>query len=282
MEALQASVEKAKRAGRLASGPPEAEVGLTMARRARRGPASGHEEGQPEQEAREVSRQARLRRHRRARGRRRAARQGDRFVVQRHRARAPALRPAPRDGRGARELGRAQGPDARPEGQRLAVHVEDHPLEYFDFEGVIPAASTAAATSSCGTGARGSRPRGRRSGRRRCATGELHFDLDGEKLPAGSCSCGAGEAAGKEQWLLLHKRDDARGRRMGCGGAPAVGEVAAHQRRGRGRARRRVAPRHADAREVGSERRMAGADRRRAGGARRARAAGQVDFGGHS
>ena len=134
----------------------------------------------------------------------------------------------------------------------MAVHVEDHPIEYFDFEGVIPKGEYGGGdvivwdwgTWTAGAGDAGRPPRP-------IADGELKFTLPGEKLRGRftivrTSGRGAAGAVGQrrpeddagEQWLLIHKRDDARGRGLGRRGPSAVGEDRAHQRRGEGRPRR--------------------------------------------
>ena len=74
-----------------------------------------------------------------------------------------------------------RGPTLDPKARQLAVHVEDHPIEYFDFEGVIPKAEYGGGDVivwDWGTW----RPSGTGDPTRAIERGELHFDLRGEKL----------------------------------------------------------------------------------------------------
>ena len=75
-----------------------------------------------------------------------------------------------------------KGPSLDPNDKRLAMHVEDHPMEYGDFEGVIPAKQYGAGTVMVwdrGTWIPKSDPN------EGYAKGRLKFDLDGEKLKGG-------------------------------------------------------------------------------------------------
>ncbi|SEI44671.1 DNA ligase D [Paraburkholderia diazotrophica] len=103
-----------------------------------------------------------------------------------------------------------KGPSLDPSVKRLAVHVEDHPLEYGSFEGDIPEGNYGA--GSVIVWDRGTwEPVGGETGARDAyAAGKLKFHLDGEKLHGGwtlvrSHMQGSG---GKEQWLLIKECDD--------------------------------------------------------------------------
>jgi bifunctional non-homologous end joining protein LigD len=99
-----------------------------------------------------------------------------------------------------------KGPSLDPAEKRLAVQVEDHPVEYADFEGVIP-------EGNYGAGAVIVWDRGRWIAREDpesgLAAGKLLFDLEGFKLRGRFTlvrTRGRGERAGRE-WLLIKKPD---------------------------------------------------------------------------
>jgi bifunctional non-homologous end joining protein LigD len=103
-----------------------------------------------------------------------------------------------------------KGPTLDPAARRLAVHVEDHPVEYLHFEGVIPAGEYGGGDVivwDTGTWSPGKTEDPSRALRR----GELHVDLDGEKLHGRFVLVRREDAeagdGGRENWMLLHKRD---------------------------------------------------------------------------
>ncbi|WP_434034378.1 DNA ligase D [Cupriavidus sp. a3] len=101
-----------------------------------------------------------------------------------------------------------KGPSLDPHDKRMAVHVEDHPMDYAGFEGVIPAGHYGAGTVIVwdrGTWVPvGDAEAGYRAGK-------LKFELRGEKLHGHWTLVRMHGSRQKEQdaWLLIKERDDA-------------------------------------------------------------------------
>ena len=99
-----------------------------------------------------------------------------------------------------------KGPSFDPSDKRLAVLVEDHPLEYLDFEGVIPEGQYGAGRMlvwdqgvyEC---------RGKGSDPASALKGKLEFFLHGEKL-RGFWVLVQTTGRGKDEWLFFKKEDE--------------------------------------------------------------------------
>jgi bifunctional non-homologous end joining protein LigD len=132
-----------------------------------------------------------------------------RFVVQRHRARRLHYDLRFEIGGVLVSWAVPKGPTLDPGVRRIAIHVEDHPIEYLNFEGVIPAGGYGGGDVIVWD--RGTwEPHETDDPAGAVAAGEFHVDVTGEKLRGRFIlvRTGPAEAAGKEQWLLLHKHDD--------------------------------------------------------------------------
>lgn len=132
---------------------------------------------------------------------------GNRFVVQRHRARRLHYDLRLEAAGVLLSWAVPKGPTLDPTAKRMAVHVEDHPLGYFDFEGVIPAGEYGGGDVivwDWGTW----QLTGRDDPITAVEAGDLHFDLFGEKLHGHFALVRRGERGSREQWMLFHKRDE--------------------------------------------------------------------------
>lgn len=104
-----------------------------------------------------------------------------------------------------------KGPSYDPSVRRLAVHVEDHPLDYRTFEGSIPAGEYGAGTVIVwdqGAYRNDSSERGRPIGLRRAIEkGHLTLWLEGHKLKGGWTLIRTGRGDG-DDWLMIKRRDE--------------------------------------------------------------------------
>ena len=148
------------------------------------------------------------------RGKKVAARKGDSYLIQKHAARRLHYDLRLEMDGVLKSWAVTRGPSLVPGEKRLAVHVEDHPLEYGDFEGTIPKGEYGGGTVIVWDRGRW-KPIG--DPHKGYAKGHLEFELDGEKLHGRwHLVRMAGKPREKrENWLLI-KGDDEAARTAGA------------------------------------------------------------------
>ncbi len=107
-----------------------------------------------------------------------------------------------------------KGPSLDPRERRLAVRTEDHPMDYADFEGVIPQQEYGGGTVmvwDAGTWKNRSRDNDDRpvSASRALKAGKLQVELWGRKLRGGWALIRTdSQDSGQEKWLLIKQKDE--------------------------------------------------------------------------
>lgn len=136
------------------------------------------------------------------------AARGGLFVVQQHAARTMHYDLRLEMGGVLKSWAVPKGPSARSHEKRLAVHVEDHPVEYADFEGVIPRDNYGAGAVILWDQGR-YRPLHTTDPLDQLAQGALEFELQGYKLRGVWMLVRMGR--GDKEWLLFSKDGTAAG-----------------------------------------------------------------------
>jgi bifunctional non-homologous end joining protein LigD len=100
-----------------------------------------------------------------------------------------------------------KGPSMSPDDRRLAVRVPDHPVEYIDFEGVIPAGRYGAGPVVVWDHGTYEVPEGTASPRAQLRGGALSFVLRGRTLKGGFALARLRRGRTGKEWLLVKKHD---------------------------------------------------------------------------
>ncbi|TMH07083.1 MAG: DNA ligase [Betaproteobacteria bacterium] len=129
------------------------------------------------------------------------------FVVQKHRARALHYDFRLEIDGVLASWAVPKGPSLSPDDKRLAMQTEDHPVEYADFEGVIPDRQYGAGTMLVWDRGTFEIGEGGTAGDQ-LARGRLSFLLKGEKLRGAFVLLRAGAAGEGRQWLLIKRSDE--------------------------------------------------------------------------
>jgi bifunctional non-homologous end joining protein LigD len=131
--------------------------------------------------------------------------EGNRFFIQRHSARRLHYDLRLEMGGVLRSWALPNGPTLDPSIKRLAVLVEDHPLDYGSFEGTIPSGNYGAGSVTLWD--RGTYEwLGEKSPPQQWEAGDLKIRLHGQKLAGEFALVRTNRSKGKD-WLLIKKKD---------------------------------------------------------------------------
>jgi bifunctional non-homologous end joining protein LigD len=139
-----------------------------------------------------------------------------RFVVQKHAATRLHFDLRLEDDGVFKSWAVTRGPSLDPHDRRLAVEVEDHPLDYGDFEGTIPKGEYGGGVVQLWDRGYWAPERGFEDVDKALAKGELKFVMEGERLHGGWVLVRlkddppkGGGGAKRHNWLLIKHRDSA-------------------------------------------------------------------------
>ena len=127
-----------------------------------------------------------------------------RFIVQEHHARQLHYDFRLEIGGVLKSWAIPKGPSLNPADKRLAVMVDDHPLEYFDFEGIIPAGYGAGAVVVWDFGT--FRLLEKDDPSQALESGKIIMELHG-KILKGGFTLVKMKGRGEKNWLLIKKKD---------------------------------------------------------------------------
>jgi bifunctional non-homologous end joining protein LigD len=105
-----------------------------------------------------------------------------------------------------------KGPSMNPADKHLAIRTEDHPLEYAEFEGVIPEGQYGAGTVMVWDTGTYDSTNDNIPPEQQLARGKIDIDLHGTKLRGGFSLVRTGKSSRqstvRERWLLIKHRDE--------------------------------------------------------------------------
>src|SRR6266481_1878136 len=136
------------------------------------------------------------------------AKHGDTFVVQKHRATRLHYDFRLAINGTLKSWAVPKGPSQSHADKRLAVHVEDHPLDYGNFEGKIPEGNYGAGTVMVWD--RGTfHVEGNLDALKQLEKGEIKFSLNGEKLRGSFVLVKLKQSEKGNEWLMIKHKDSA-------------------------------------------------------------------------